>query len=84
MYAGNRTASQMDHNYSKSGGKGVLDDMNRFLRKRADKMARDSEMSQINGLVNNLSRVQQDIDETMFLREKLVQRMNNDKPTSTY
>ena len=57
MYANNRTESLIDIKMNKSGGKNILDDMNRFLKKRAEKMARDSEMSQINGLVNDLSRV---------------------------
>ena len=54
MYAGHRTYNEIQNvsNVSQSHSKDVLADINRFLKKRATKMARDSEMSRIDGLIS--------------------------------
>ena len=64
MFAGHRTEHEMLE-VSQSCSKDVLADMHRFMKKRANKMARDSEMSQIEAMTSNLRGVEREITETM-------------------
>lgn len=64
MFAGHRTEREMLE-MSQSCSKDVLADMHRFMKKRANKMARDSEMSQIEAMTSNLRGVEREINETM-------------------
>lgn len=87
MLLGNKTVTNLNE-ISHNGSADVRADMCRFMKKRAEKMARDSEMSQINGMVSQVSRLENEIKQAelqkIILNKQFQKDKDKSKPTSTY